>query len=91
MNRLIELTNDEVMTVNGGCWCYCFREADWRTRMARPLILVGEVATEDDCKKECSAHPLARGYCECVQDKPLPGVKITPKEDPVLLWLDSFA
>ena len=90
MNRLIELTSDEIMAVSGGCWCYCFREADWDTRMRSPLILVGEVATEDDCKKECGTHPLSRGYSKCVQYEPLPGTKITPKEDPILLWLSSL-
>ncbi len=68
MNKIIEINDWELADVAGGCYCYCSRKP---FDMAKPTIMIGEVADENTCRSKCREHS---GFHKCASELPKPWV-----------------
>ena len=68
MNKIIEINNETITAVAGGCYCYCYRAP---ISSVNPTIMIGEFASGEECRVICnSALNLYLGYSECKSELP---------------------
>ena len=69
MKKLIEINNETLTVVAGGCYCYCGRKP---LSMVEPTIMIGKMENEEACLVACKTHPSSLGYVECKSTFPKP-------------------
>ena len=61
MNKLIEINNETITAVSGGCCCYCISKP---FSFREPTQSIGFQANDSACQTECELRQLTYGRCK---------------------------
>ncbi len=60
MNKIIEINNEALAAVSGGCYCYCYTNP---FNPGKPTELIGGAESKEDCHKNCIVKSLVYSHC----------------------------
>ena len=67
MNKIIEINNDALTAVTGGCWCYCFTKP-YSNMHPTTLVDDNEGKDEESCGLLCEQK--GRIFAKCLRELP---------------------